>query len=361
MLTNSSVDILLNSSDNIAIKYIETPDGKLITNNTLTYTVYEDGTYTFKVVDLAGNEVVKSITLNNIDSVNPILATELSNADWSNEALTLNICAISDKGIKYIELPNGSKIEESIAQYSITENGVYIVTTESLGGNVTTEQVVVKNIDTEVPSLTLVPSTEEWSNKDIHITVKAEDNIGIDYIILPNGQIIHKSHYTYSVSSNGSYKFTAVDLAGNQYTQSIEISNIDKQTPIIDNHDKIISVLYNIITLDISHITTSSGIYKIILPDKKEIIKPTEEVIEFKVSNNGIYKFVVVDNAGNNLDINVPVHSFKDESSHNINGTNNAQPNYHSNLPSTGGLYVVTNLLYTVTVGVGYMLIHKKQ
>ena len=312
-LTNSTVDISINASDNIAVKYIEAPDGTFITDSNSTYTVKEDGTYTFKVVDHVGNEAVKSITLNNIDSVSPVLATELSTDDWSNEDLTLSVLAISEKGIKYIELPDGSKVENTVAEYDIKENGVYMITAESLGGNVTTEKVVVDNIDTEQPTLTLNPSTKDWTNKNVEISINAKDNVGIDYIILPDGKIVYDSKYIYSIGYNGTYEFTVVDLAGNSYTQEIKIKNIDKQAPVIEDKDGLIDISKHTIKLNISQIKTFSGIKKIILPNGKEILNSENTTIKFNVSENGIYRFTIVSNAGCETNIDVPISLFKDE------------------------------------------------
>lgn len=367
-LTNESVDIIIEAKDNSGIKYIETPDGKLNSKSTLTYNVKEDGEYTFKVVDLAGNEVTKSITINNIDNKNPLLTTELSHEDWVNEEITLSIYAMSEKGIKYIELPDGSKVEDNTAKYNIDENGVYWVSTESLGGNVTTEKVIVENIDTESPKLNLNQSTIEWTNEDVTITVDSIDNIGISHIILPNNQKVYDSSYDYVVNSNGTYEFSVVDLAGNITKESIEIKNIDKNPPIIANYDDLVTVTHQIITLDLSAIETLSEIYKVTLPNEEEIIEPSENIIEYEVEYNDTYTFTIINKAGNSVNIDVEVDALRDKpidnnTNNNSGSGNNSTSNNTSSvvIPNTSGVNEFVKIISLTLVIVGAINIIKRK
>lgn len=68
-LTHEDITLTVVAQDTggSGVKRIKTPDGKWINGNLVTYTVKENGTYTFVVEDNAGNQTSKSITVNNID------------------------------------------------------------------------------------------------------------------------------------------------------------------------------------------------------------------------------------------------------------------------------------------------------
>lgn len=312
-LTNNGVDILIEATDNIDIDYIVLPDGSITKEKNPKYTAKKDGVYKVKAVDISGNETEKQISLNNIDSENPILSIEMSTTSWTNKDLTLNISAMSDKGIKCITLPDGNKVENSTAKYVVNENGTYLISTESLGGNVTTEEIVINNIDREAPKVQIEPSTTKLTNKNVSISIVASDNSGINYIILPNGEKIEEAKYNYSVATNGKYTFTIVDLAGNKSTKSIEIKNIDKNPPVIENKNDVINIDYDTITLDLSSISSSSGIHKVILPNGEEIINPKEDKITYKVKYNDTYTFKIIDKAGNSTNVKIEASNLKDK------------------------------------------------
>ena len=90
-ITNSSVDISLKAQDNIGIKYIQTPDNNIITDNQYTFTASKDGEYTFTVSDLAGNITSKTIVINNIASQKPSVITEISNKHWTKDNISIKI------------------------------------------------------------------------------------------------------------------------------------------------------------------------------------------------------------------------------------------------------------------------------
>lgn len=346
-LTNDGVDILIKATDNIDIDYIVLPDGSTTKEKNPKYTAKKDGVYKVKAVDISGNEIEKQISLNNIDSENPILSIEMSTTNWTNKDLTLDISAMSDKGIKHIILPDGSKIETSTAKYIVKENGTYLISTESLGGNVTTEEIVINNIDREAPKVQIEPSTTKLTNKNVSISIVASDNSGINYIILPNGEKIEEAKYNYSVAANGKYSFTIVDLAGNKSTKSIEIKNIDKNPPVIENKNDVINIDYDTITLDLSSISSSSGIHKVILPNGEEIVNPKENKIQYQVKYNDTYTFKIVDKAGNSSDIDIKAENLID--------------NEENTIPDTSGLHSIILSLSTAITLYGVALLSKKK
>ena len=85
-----------------------------VNGNTLT--VAENGTYLFKVTDLAGNVTEKSVAIDKIDKVAPTLEISGVPAEWTNKDVILN-ASVSDGTVEYF---NGS---EWLYGSSITAGG----------------------------------------------------------------------------------------------------------------------------------------------------------------------------------------------------------------------------------------------
>jgi hypothetical protein len=83
------------------------------------------------------------------------------------------------------------------------------------------------------PTLTLSAQTS-WTNGAITILATATDNdSGVQYIQLPNGNIVSGGSATYTVGENGVYYFTAVDNMGNLTTSYVVVDRIDKEKPTV--------------------------------------------------------------------------------------------------------------------------------
>ena len=82
--------------------------------------------------------------------------------------------------------------------------------------------------DAVAPVIELSVNTSEENQEKVIITVLAttEDEEGIDYIELPDGNQIFAESKEYEVTANGNYEFKAVGKNGAEDTLSIEISNI---------------------------------------------------------------------------------------------------------------------------------------
>lgn len=70
------------------------PNNEECYSSNISYKVTNDATYTFKAYDKAGNYSTKSITVNNIDSIKPVVNISTSNNNnWTNEPIQININA----------------------------------------------------------------------------------------------------------------------------------------------------------------------------------------------------------------------------------------------------------------------------
>ncbi|MEH7306877.1 Ig-like domain-containing protein [Neobacillus drentensis] len=129
---------------------------------------------------------------------------------------------------------NGIEIESG---YVVKEEGDYtLVVTDSSS----TETNVHFIIDKTAPVITYTLSTTELTNDYVTLRAEFKDNVGIKHVIIPGGKSISGIHaYQTDATENGTYSFEVEDLAGNIATETVEITNIDNEAPILEKVDPI--------------------------------------------------------------------------------------------------------------------------
>ena len=170
---------------------------------------------------------------------------------------------------------------------------------DSNGVTISAERIVIV-MDMEID---LSLSTVEYTNKDIYIKVRIEDEY-FDYIILPDNTKITDSTYSYKVSKNGTYKFTVYNKKGNKKVSSIDVKNIDKTLPTgtcIVDHDKNGSF----ITIDVND---NIGIKEYLYNNKS--YNTNKIVLSEYIDSASV---VVYDKVGNYQQINCEVLKLKEE------------------------------------------------
>ena len=197
----------------------------------------ENGTYHFRVTDLAGNVTEKSVTVDKIDKVAPTLEITGNATEWTNQDVVLTATA-SDGTIEYF---NGSAWVEG---NSITafENGMYQFRVTDLAGNVTEKSVTVDKIDKVAPTLEIAGNVTEWTNKDVILTATASDGT-IEYF---NGSAWVEGN-SVTATENGIFQFRVTDLAGNVTEKSVTVDKIDKVAPSVP-----------VVTADVTEITAGN-------------------------------------------------------------------------------------------------------
>jgi hypothetical protein len=236
--TNQNIIITIETSDNLSgIKEITLPDGTKVNEANTTYTVTQNGNYTFKVTDNAGNLTQGEVQITNIDKTLPALTLTPSTTSPTNQDITITAKATDVNGISKIILPDKTEVAKDTATFKVTGNGTFEFKAVDGVGNIVTKSITVSNIDKTLPGLTLTPSVTTPTNKDVTITAKATDDKGINKIVLPDGSEIKKDTATFTATQNGTFEFKAYDTAGNIVTKSIAVANIDKVAPTITVED----------------------------------------------------------------------------------------------------------------------------
>lgn len=118
---------------------------------------------------------------------------------------------------------------EIIGEVDTSKKGNYklIYSLKDENNVVTTATRTIIVMDTEI-SLTLQNSS--YTNTNVKINVKIIDNY-FDYLILPNNTKVTTDTYSYTVSENGKYTFTAYNTKGMTKESTIEVKNIDRTAP----------------------------------------------------------------------------------------------------------------------------------
>ena len=331
IFTNQSYNLNATFTDNeFGIKKITLPDNTILTfdldetnlENALVL-VSKNGTYTFSVEDFAGNIVSKDIEVINIDTLapqEPIVS--LNPSDPTNTDVTITVSGTdtvattesAESGIDYIkDLQDNQTYSGSSHYFVVSVNGTYSYEVYDKAGNKIRTDVTVSNIDKVAPVITVEDYIKIPTNQDITVTLHADKG---EFEDDSSGLVLENDAKTvrYTFTENGTKDFTAKDIDGNETTKTITINNIDKDEPSIQyttSTEAKTNKPYNI-NFKISD-NGVAGIKEILTPDpNKNITFETPQkscTFNYIVSENGTYKFKVVDFVGNESNVSIPVNN----------------------------------------------------
>ena len=313
-MTNGDVVVTIVGTDSESgIKSLTLPDSTVIDSSTSytvtlskTYTVTSNGTYIFKITDRAGNITIQSITVSNIDTDLPTLSLSANPTTYTKDTVTITAKANDvGSGVKRIQSPDGNWINSSSMDYTVSTNGTYSFVVEDNVGNVSTQNITISNIDITAPTLDLKPNINNWTNKNVVITAIGDDGqSGVKSITLPDGTVVNRNSATFTVTSNGIYKFTVEDNVGNITINYININNIDTVAPTTELKMNDSMLTSKSATIVVNAYDDISGIDSIILPDGQVVNGSTTT---YSATSNGTYTFTAVDKAGNKMSSSIVV------------------------------------------------------
>ena len=280
------------------------------------FEVVNNGIYTIKVKDQAGNVTQTRVTVDNIDNVSPtIISVEASEKEWTNQRVMLTVDAkdLQQDGSAGSGLaPNAYSYDGGVTfteenSHEVTENGIYQLCVQDALGNVSTTQVEVTNIDYTGPSLiSQEKSKEDWTNQDLILSISAEDtqpdgSIGSGLAEQPfsfDGGITYTAESAFAVSENGTYTVYMKDRLGNVGEARIEITNIDSGMPVIENVEIEEAWQREKVTIYVQAKDEENGSGLHVSPYSLDGEK-WQEIPEFIFDKNGSYKIFVRDYVGN--------------------------------------------------------------
>lgn len=153
------------------VKELILPNGQVHNGSRFDYRIDRNGTYSFTMVDHAGNRKTESVTVTNFDEGLPTAVISASQTSWTNRDVMLEV-ATSDKesGVESIELPNGVRVTQTSATFLVKENGDYPFKVFDKMGNQATIVYSVTNIDKRNAIIQVKVKNEE-ANKVVNIRV----------------------------------------------------------------------------------------------------------------------------------------------------------------------------------------------
>ncbi len=295
--TNKDVVVTIKADEEVLLP----EDWTKVDNTTYQKTYSENGKYSVKMTDKAGNQTEVKFEVKRIDKVAPTAIVTKSNNDKStNQDVVVTI-----KASEAIYKPEGwtevktNKEHEFTKTYS--ENGKYSVKITDKAGNQTEVKFEVKRIDKVAPTAIVTKSNnDEPTNQDVVVTIKASEAI-----YKPEGWTevkTNKEHeFTKVYSENGKNSVEITDKAGNKATILFEVKNIDKIAPTIKvkSTSKGTDGIYSKIDLKLSD---NVGLLAVIVNGKEYKRSNKINDLNFQNVNNyveGENTVVLKDKAGN--------------------------------------------------------------
>ncbi|MBQ3497954.1 MAG: carboxypeptidase regulatory-like domain-containing protein [Clostridia bacterium] len=206
-----------------------------------TFVVEENGKYTFKVKDSAGNESESfSVEVTKIDKDAPeIDDVVIDNNEATNGAVTMTVKA-SDVGSGVAEYRMDEGDWQAEPEFEVTDSQEHEFYVKDAAGNVSdAKNKTAENYDDEEPVIKDVTYSDEWTNTSVTYTVETEeDKTGIaSYGIAVKGtdDIKWQDNAEFVIEDTELYSFFVKDGAGNisgAYDMK-EPAKIDKTAPVI--------------------------------------------------------------------------------------------------------------------------------
>ncbi len=241
--TNSSVTATIKMTDNVGLKSYSLDGASAVTisgtSKTITKTYSANDTIDITVTDTAGNSATVSKSFTNIDKTKPSATITLSPTSWTNGSVTATIKMTDNAALASYTLDDASAVTISGTSKTVTKtysaNDTISLTVKDAAGNTYTTSKSITNIDKTKPSATITISSTSWTNGSVTATIKMTDNAALASYTLDGASAVTISGTSKTVtktySSNDTISLTVKDAAGNTYTTSKSITNIDKTKP----------------------------------------------------------------------------------------------------------------------------------
>lgn len=283
--TNNDVSVTVSATDDLSeITYV---NGK-------THIFTENGEFTFKIKDEAGNITEETVVVDFIDKSAPIPTVtyyvngrEYDTSVPTNQNVTAKVTF--DDGGAPVEIQNN----DGSFEYEFSANGSFTFIFKDQAGNSGEVTALVSEIDKIAPTGYVTYSKSSWTNTDVIATLHTSDDK--NQVIITNNQ---GENYTFT--QNGEFNFEFKDEAGNIASVKAETQIIDKTAPTLS---------YTLSTAD----PTPFSVFATVTADEKVTFINNDGKATRQFKTNGEYKFEAVDKAGNKAEINVLVENISKE------------------------------------------------
>lgn len=265
------------------------------------------------------------------DKTPPKITYALSTKEATNGTVKIKVKVTDSSEIAIVRWVSGSHdisylqkkgkkltLKKSTASVTVKKNGTYTFYAKDSAGNKVLKKVKVTNIDTALPTITIVPSTSEFTNKSVQLKVTVSDkDSGIKEVkylsskkslaeVSASGKVLTLKEGTGSikVKKNATYSIAVWDNAGNSVLVTSKIANIDTTAPEVSASYK---VMEQTAKVSVDSSDNLSGIQSLAYLKGNEAADSEKwgtsakaiENNQFSVTDSGKYTILAEDFAGN--------------------------------------------------------------
>ena len=214
---------------NRAASYFNTSGTSIASGSSFSATAND--TYTVYAKDNAGNTVIETVVINNIDKTKPTLTLSQSGSGVT-KTITAN-ASDSDSGIYHIRKPDGSYAYSSNTTYSVSANGAYEFTVTDNAGNTLSKSITVSGVSAgSPPAITLESSPTTYGDAVITIDVTGSTNIvSVKYdsgsrttSYFSSGSGKDLDYHFFKTNVAGIYTVYVRDINGNEAVKTINVT-----------------------------------------------------------------------------------------------------------------------------------------
>ena len=183
------------------------------------------GTNTITVKDIAGNEYTYEFKYDN-------MAPEVLEINYSETELTRNDVIVTIKVSEEVNPVAGWTMldDNKTLTRTFTANTREELVLSDMAGNTVIANYIIENIDKDSPIATVEYSTVEPTNGNVTVTIRSNEEIKqVEGWELSTDKLSISKEFTENVNGNVNIS----DLIGNETTVSYEVTNIDKESPVI--------------------------------------------------------------------------------------------------------------------------------
>ncbi|MBQ2967178.1 MAG: hypothetical protein IJE10_03530 [Clostridia bacterium] len=193
-----------------------------------TLTVTDNGSVAVEVTDNAGNTFTEAVNVDNVDTDLPEIQVDAFPTEDVKEFNMTFTATDARSGVASV-MVNGNLVTgtEGMYSYFVNQNKDYEIVVTDRAGNVTNQRITVNILDVTAPTINVTGNPSNWTNEDVVLTVSAVDN-GVCTLYF-EGNLLTQN--TVTITENGTYTVLAVDEAGNQTSETVVVSFMDKQPP----------------------------------------------------------------------------------------------------------------------------------
>lgn len=178
------------------------------------------------------SSVVRKIIIK--DEVDINIISELSTNNMTNHNVKIIINVLSDE-YSYTILPNNEETTRKNYEYEVSENGVYKFVIVDKNGKMINHEVLVNNIDKELPKASCVAKVYSQNIKIETTNQGSKPIVGYNYIINGNEHgFVTDNTYTISKINLASVEVEITDILSNTNIVTCQVEN---QDPSIGNNN----------------------------------------------------------------------------------------------------------------------------